>query len=249
MKTHKSRIDDTSQHMTLTIMVPVYNEERTIRTILESVTSLPIKEYEVIIVNDASKDASKDIIEQFDKDFASKNVRLRVISHPKNRGKGAAIKTALQHANGIYFVVQDADLEYNPKDIPRLLEVATQHQAEAVYGSRFIGDIHTMPKANYYANKFYNFLLRRLYKTSITDMHTCYKMIRTDLLRSFGLTSEGFDYATELVSKILRKGIRIREVPISFVGRSKKEGKKIDFRDGLECTYKLILYRVNADAR
>ena len=160
-----------------------------------------------------------------------------------NRGKGAAIKSALEIANGDYFVVQDADLEYNPHDIAPLAAYAIVSGSKVVYGSRFMGNIRNMPKPNFIANKFYNFLLRRLYKTSITDMHTCYKMVRTDYLKKMNLQSEGFDYAVELISKLLRRKIKIIELPINFNGRTKKEGKKIDFRDGINCTYKLIKFR------
>lgn len=227
----------------LSIMVPVYNEEETIEKILRAVTSLPIDNYEVIVVNDASGDKSLTIIETFAKSFKSPKVQLRVESHPKNRGKGAAIKTALTKARGQYFVVQDADLEYDPRDIPPLLTAALANNREAVYGSRFMGSIDGMPKPNYWANRFYNFMLRRLYDTQITDMHTCYKMVRTPLLQELKMSSEGFDYATELISKLLRRGVDVHELPISFKGRTKKQGKKIDYKDGIECTYKLVQFR------
>lgn len=227
----------------LTIMVPVYNEEKTLLKILNGVTSLEIDSYEVIVVNDGSKDKSPLIIEKFSSEFKSPNVKLRVINHSKNRGKGAGIKTGIKHAQGAYFVIQDADLEYDPKDIPPLLKAAMKHDKDAVYGSRFKGKMSGMPKPNYYANKFYNVLLRRLYDTQITDMHTCYKMVRTPLIRELNMTSEGFGYATELVSKLLKRGIDIHEEPVSFKGRTKSEGKKINYKDGIECTYGLIRYK------
>jgi len=232
-----------SKRPELTILVPVYNEQKTLSRILKSVTSLPIDSYEVIIVDDASTDKSPQIIETFLKNFRSEKVTIQTHRHPKNRGKGGGIQTGLKHAKGDYFVIQDADLEYNPKDITPLLRAAQENNYEVIYGSRFLGDIKTMPKANYYANKMYNILLRRLYKTEITDMHTCYKMVRTKLMKSLGMSANGFDYATELVSKLLRKGVEIHELPISFKGRTKKEGKKIDVMDGLECTYKLLRFR------
>jgi glycosyltransferase involved in cell wall biosynthesis len=233
----------------LSIMVPVYNEEKTLLAVLKEVTSLSISSYQVLVVDDASKDKSPEIIEKFKKNFTSKNVELAVFTHPKNRGKGAGIKTALQHAKGKYFVIHDADLEYNATEIPSLLNHATQDDLDVVYGSRFLGSPRNMPKPNYYANRSYNFILRRLYPTKITDMHTCYKMVRTSLLKSLKITSDGFDYAPELVSKILRRGIEINEVPISFNGRNKSQGKKINYKDGFQCIYILISYRVNKKAK
>lgn len=227
----------------LTILIPVYNEEKTLKRILNSTASLPTPKYEIIIVDDCSKDKSPQIIADFLKTHKSKNVSVKHFKHPVNRGKGAGIQTGLKHASGEYFVIQDADLEYNPKDIPRLLSRARTGNFDVVYGSRFLGNIKGMPKANYLANRGYNIILRLLYNTKITDMHTCYKMVRTSLLRELGITSNGFDYATELVSKILKRGITIQEVPISFKGRTKKEGKKIDVMDGIECAYKLLRFR------
>lgn len=234
----------TSTTIELTILIPVYNEEKTILEILQKTTSLPIKKYEVIVVDDASKDKSASIIEKFSKKFRSKSVDLKFLKHKKNAGKGAGIQTALKNARGKYFVIQDADLEYDPSDIPRILSTAEGSNYDAVYGSRFMGNINGMPRANYYANHGYNIILRILYNTKVTDMHTCYKMVRTALLKDVGVSSNGFDYATEIISKLLRRGIKIHEVPISFNGRTKKEGKKIDVMDGIECAYKLLRFRV-----
>jgi len=227
----------------LSILIPVYNEEKTLRKILTSTTDLPIKEYEVIVVDDASKDKSPQIIKAFAKEFKSSNVDLIVLRHEKNSGKGAGIQTGLKQAKGEYFVIQDADLEYDPKDIPAILHKAVTDNCDAVYGSRFLGDIKGMPKANYYANRGYNLILHILYNTKITDMHTCYKMVRTRLMKELKINSNGFDYATELVSKLLKRNILINEVPVGFKGRTKKEGKKINVMDGIECAYKLLRFR------
>lgn len=231
----------------LSILIPVFNEEKTLLRVLKATTTLPIDHYEVIIVDDASTDRTPKIIEAFVKKFKSKNVSVQVERHPVNRGKGGGIQTGIKRATGKYFVIQDADLEYNPKDIVPLLRAAQANGYRAIYGSRFLGDIKTMPKANYYANKVYNILLRRLYKTQITDMHTCYKMVETKLLKSLHMSANGFDYATELISKLLRKKVVVHELPISFKGRTKKEGKKIDVLDGIECAYKLLRFRINTD--
>jgi glycosyltransferase involved in cell wall biosynthesis len=237
---HKTRNDDKYK---LTILVPVYNEENTLKKVLTDTVSLPINKYEVIIVDDASKDKSPRIIDSFLKHHKSSQVSVRHFKHEINKGKGAAIQTAVNHAKGEYFVIQDADLEYDPKDIPALLEKAKTGNYDVVYGSRFLGNIQNMPKANYIANRGYNIILRILYGTKITDMHTCYKMVRTKLIQDLKITSNGFDYATELVSKLLKRGINIQELPISFNGRTKKEGKKIDVMDGIECAYKLFRFK------
>lgn len=224
-------------------MIPVFNEEKTIGEILIRATKLPIRGYEIIIVDDSSIDSSPEIIKEFVNNFQSEHITLRPVRHEQNSGKGKAIQTAVKIAQGEYFVIQDADLEYHPEDLPALLRLAKNNGHLVVYGSRFAGNISDMPKLNYYANRFYNFLLRRLYKTKITDMHTCYKMLKTDLFKSLNITSSGFGYATELVSKLLRNGHHIEEAPIRFTGRTKKEGKKINVQDGIECAFNLIKYR------
>jgi glycosyltransferase involved in cell wall biosynthesis len=233
----------------LSIMVPVYNEEKTLLEVLSTVTKLPISLYQVIVIDDASKDTSADIIKKFQKNFRSKSVILDVHTHPKNKGKGAAIQTALKQAKGQYFVIHDADLEYDPTEIPPLLDYAIQDNLDVVYGSRFLGNPKCMPTLNYYANRTYNWMLRHLYSTKITDMHTCYKMVKTSLLKQLNITSNGFDYAPELVSKILRRGIEVNELPISYSGRNKSEGKKINYKDGFQCVYILVSYRFNKKAK
>ncbi len=227
----------------LSILIPVYNEEKTLQKILDKTSVLKISKYEIIIVDDSSRDSSPEIIANFIKSFRSKTVSIKHYRHKVNKGKGAGIQTALKHATGKYFVIQDADLEYEPSDITKLLKKALQGNHNAVYGSRFLGSIKGMPKPNYVANRVYNVMLRIMYRTKITDMHTCYKMVKTPLIKRLGIKSNGFDYATELVSKLLKNGTEIYEVPIRFKGRTKKEGKKIDVMDGIECTYKLVRFR------
>jgi len=227
----------------LSILVPVYNEENTIESVLDSLVCLKCDKYEIIVVNDGSTDKTDRIISKFISNNSSK-MSIRYFNHQTNRGKGAGIKTGLQNAKGQYFTIQDADLEYDPKHIPKLLDKAKKENLDAIYGSRFLGEINNMARANFYANKFYNFLLRIFYRTVITDMHTCYKMVRTDLLRDLNIESEGFNYAPELVSKLLIRKIRIAELPISFNGRNKAAGKKIGIHDGIECTQLLIKYRL-----
>lgn len=238
---------DTQGRYDLTILIPVYNEEATLLKILKRTSVLPIKSYQIIIVDDASRDKSSKIITKFLETVGSyPNVLFEHYKHPVNKGKGAAIQTGIKHAKGKYFIIQDADLEYNPKDIVPLLQYANKQDAGAVYGSRFMGSIKGMYRANYLANRFYNVLLRLLYGVKMTDMHTCYKLVDIKLLRSLELSANGFDYATELISKLLKNKVTIYELPVNFVARSKEEGKKINVMDGVECLYKLIRYRFTA---
>lgn len=224
----------------LTILIPVYNEEKSLPTMLSRVDKAKLKNTEIIIVNDHSKDNSLEIIKSW---IARTNHDVVLINHERNRGKGAGIKSALKIAKGKYFVVQDADLEYNPVEIPALLAEAQKHNYPVVYGSRFLGEIKDMPRANYFANKFYNYLVRLLYHVKVTDMHTCYKMMETSIFQKLDVQAEGFGYAPEVIAKLIRKGVPIHEVPISFEGRTVKEGKKIDVADGVECLTSLVRYR------
>lgn len=223
----------------LTIMIPVYNEAHTVAEVLNKTASISGINYEIIVVNDASFDGSLRVIEQWSK--ANPRAQLKLISHPTNLGKGAAIKTALSEARGGYFVVQDADLEYDPAEIKGLLEITDG--SNAVYGSRFLGTITGMRWTNQLANRFYNFVVWLLYGVKITDMHTCYKMVPTTTLREMNLTSQGFDYATEIVSKLLLHKVPITEAPISYRGRTAEEGKKIGWHDGYDCLALLLRYR------
>lgn len=233
----------------LSILIPVYNEENTLEKILHKTSSLPIDNYEILIVDDASHDNSPKIIKSFLQSFSRKNVDIKHLTHAENRGKGAGIQTGLKYANGRYFVIQDADLEYDPFDIPAMLSEALEYERDAVYGSRFLGTVKGMSGANYIANRGYNIMLQVLYDTNITDMHTCYKMVKTSLIKELDITSNGFDYATELVSKLLKRGVKIHDVPISYNGRTKREGKKINIMDGIECAYKLFRFRFSKDDR
>jgi len=227
----------------LTILVPVYNEEATLPTLLKKLGSIKLsKKAQLIIVNDGSTDKSQHIIDAWAK-AKSLPFTIKTVKHKTNKGKGAGIQTALALAKGRYFVIQDADLEYNPAEIPKLLDVALTTSAPVVYGSRFLGSIKNMPKPNYIANRSYNVLLRLLYGVKITDMHTCYKMIQTDLFKDLKIHSQGFGYAPEVISKLLKRKVPINEVPISYHGRRVQEGKKINAMDGLECLWQIVKYR------
>jgi glycosyltransferase involved in cell wall biosynthesis len=227
----------------LSILVPVYNEKATIEEALARLEKLEGFSYELIVVEDFSTDGTREWLEAWSKRSKGQPT-IKLIAHDHNQGKGAAIRTGLRVATGRYFVVQDADLEYDPSELGALMN-ATKN-SRVVYGSRFLGSIEGMHPANYWANRFYNFLLRLLYGVKLTDMHTCYKLLETELLRDLDLQSEGFDYATEVISKLLLRHEKIVEVPISFHGRTVAEGKKIGWNDGWECVLKLFQYRFGA---
>jgi len=221
----------------LSILVPAFNEEKTIETILKNLQIQDFRkkgfEKEIIVIDDGSKDKTSDIISKFD---------VKLLKHDKNRGKGAAIKTGLKHCSGDYILIQDADLEYDPKDIPKLLK-EVEMGYKVVYGSRFKGKIENMSKLHYFGNKFLSFVTRLLYKTDITDLESCYKLFQKDIIDSISLNSERFGFEPEITAKILKKNIEIKEVPIKYKGREKEE-KKISWKDGLQCFEILVKYRL-----
>jgi glycosyltransferase involved in cell wall biosynthesis len=230
----------------LSILVPVYNEIRTIDLILEKLTNLPIENYQLIIVDDCSSDGTTEFLQNWQEVIAPKLKKKLLISffyHEVNKGKGAAIQTGLKAAKGKYFIVQDADLEYEPNEIVKILVTAEIDKAKVVYGSRFMGRINGMKKTNYFANLLFNLILNTLYGTHITDMHTCYKMFETSIIKNIRSTSQGFGYDTDLSIGAIQAGLEIKEIPISYLGRSHEDGKKIGFSDGVECLQKIISSR------
>lgn len=225
----------------LSIIIPVYNEERTIAKILGKVkkSSIPGIEKEIIIVDDASTDKTGEMLGRI------KEKGIRVIRHAKNMGKGAAVRTALSHVTGNFVIIQDADLEYNPKDYKNLLMPLMQGKAKVVYGSRLLGKRH----ANYSRFAYYaaglslTMLANFLYGIRITDEPCGYKAFDSETLKNIKLRCRRFEFCPEVTAKIAKKGIRIHEVPASYSPRSREEGKKIKFRDWLEAVYTLIKYR------
>ena len=230
----------------LSIVIPTYNEEATIKTILEKINEVELMnniKKEIIIVNDCSQDSTKDIVSLFIK--KNPNVEIHYFEHKVNKGKGAAIRTAISHVKGECFIIQDADLEYEPKEYNDLLQPMVLGYADIVYGSRFTGSNphrilffwHTI------GNKFLTFLSNIFTNLNLTDMETCYKLFSTEKIRSIKLRENRFGFEPEITAKISQiPKIRIYEVGISYFGRTYEEGKKINWKDGFAALFCIVKY-------
>jgi glycosyltransferase involved in cell wall biosynthesis len=224
----------------LSVIVPAYNEKATLPEIVRRMREVRLPngiDREIIVVDDGSTDGTRDVLTQL---FDS---TVHVVLHERNRGKGAAVRTGLTRATGDYVLIQDADLEYDPEDWPRLISPVLRGNASVVYGSRFTGERRNMLFLHWIGNRFLSFLTNVLYNTTVSDMETCYKLIERGLMQQLGLRSDHFDIEAEVTAKILKRGIRIYEVPISYAGREFAEGKKITWRDGLDAVKTLVKYR------
>ena len=221
--------------MKLSIIIPVYNEGKTICEIIRQVKAVKGFDKQIIVVNDGSTDETIKVIKVI-KD-------ITIISHKKNQGKGAAIRTGIAKAAGDYLLVQDADLEYDPQDILTMLDPIAKGKAEVVYGSRFTGQRRNMFFWHWIGNQFLTLVTNILYNTTLSDMETCYKLMPTRLAKTLNLQAKHFEFEPEVTAKILKKGIRIWEVPISYAGREYHEGKKISWKDSLPAMWTLIKYR------
>ncbi len=224
----------------LSIVMPVYNEEKSISTVLQRLVDLPLPSYEVVIVDDGSTDGTRALLQRWQ---GAHGGRFRVILQERNTGKGGAVRRGVQEARGEYVVIQDADLEYDPRDLARLYREIEQGRAQVVYGSRFLGHGEFLLTSRI-ANRLLSLLTSVLFGKKITDMETCYKMMPRDLYLSLQIRANRFDMEPEITAKLLRQGIRIREVPIRYRGRSRTEGKKIGVKDGLQAVFTLVRYRV-----
>lgn len=222
-------MSDVADQLVLSVVVPVFNEAATVADAVARVRALEIP-LEIICIDDASTDGSRGILEDL---LAEGQIDL-LLSHEENRGKGAALRTGFAHATGDVVVIQDADLEYDPQDLPTLLEPIADGRADAVFGSRFLGGPH---RVLYFWHRLGNGLLtlvsNMLTDLNLTDMETCYKMIRRDLLQSLPLRTDRFGIEPELTARLAQAGARIYEVPISYSGRTYAEGKKIGWKDGV----------------
>ncbi len=220
--------------MKLTVIIPSYNEAKTLTKIISKVKKTKLAS-QIIVINDGSNDESKSILKRI------KNIEI--INNSQNRGKGFSIRKSLKIAKGDYILIQDADLEYDPEDYEKLLDPIKKHKAEIVYGSRFTGEHRNIYFWNWQANKLLNFLTNMLYNTTISDMEVGLKLIKTDIIKSLNLKANRFDFEPELTAKLLKKGYFIYEVPISYVGRTYQEGKKIKAKDGLIAFWTLLKNR------
>ncbi len=224
----------------VSVIIPVFNEKNTILQILEKVENANFAglEKEIILTDDFSFDGTRDILEKL------KN-KYKILFHEKNKGKGAAIRTAVKEAKGDFIVIQDADLEYLPEDYDKLLPILINDEADVVYGSRFINPDNNKNfiLKNKIANIFLTSLTNILFGCKITDMETCYKAFKKDILQSVTIKSNRFDFEPEITAKILKKKVRLKEVPVSYNGRGHSEGKKINWKDGICAVWTLIKYR------
>ncbi|MGC8837318.1 MAG: glycosyltransferase family 2 protein [Anaerolineae bacterium] len=227
--------------MKVSILIPVYNEERTVSQILAQVRAVDLAplEKEIIVVDDGSQDRSAEILDQ-----EAQRGDITFVRHERNQGKGAAVRTAMAHATGDIFLIQDADLEYDPRDYPSLLRPILEGRAEVVYGSRFLGGPRkAMLFWHMVANKLLTLITNILYDSILSDMETCYKVFKAEVVRSIPLRARGFEFEPEITAKVLKRGYRIFEVPITYTGREYHEGKKIKARDAFIALWTLLKYR------
>ena len=224
--------------MKLSVLIPCYNEINTIEEIVHRVVATGMVT-EIIIVDDGSKDGTRELLPKLDgKDG------VRVILHEKNQGKGAAVRTAIQAATGDVLLIQDADLEYDPREYPNLMKPIEEGVADVVYGSRFLGAPHrAILFWNMIANKLLTFMTNILYNNILTDMETGYKVFKKDVVKDFKIHAERFDFEPEFTAKILKRNVRLFEVPISFNPRDYSEGKKIKLKDAFSAVWTLLKYR------
>ena len=222
--------------MKLSVLIPVYNEARTIGEVIRQVVAVPVAK-EILIVDDGSTDGTREVLRQL------ADSTVHVVHHERNLGKGAAIRTGLEQVTGDLVLIQDGDLEYDPEDWPKLLTPVLRGKAEVVYGSRFTGERRNMLFFHWVANRFLSLVTNILYNSTLSDMETCYKLFDRELLAGIRWQARGFEFEPEVTAKVLRRGIRIYEVPISYAGREFNEGRKFTWRDEFVALWTLVKYR------
>lgn len=220
--------------------MPVFNEANTLKTILQKVEEANFcgSEKEIILIDDGSTDGTREVLKEF-------GDKYKIFYHDKNMGKGAALRTGFEYITGDITVIQDADLEYDPADYESLIQLILDGKADAVYGSRFLGGkpSSSFMLTHWLGNKFLTLMTNILYNTTLTDMETCYKAFKTEFIKGLEIKSDGFDFEPEITAKVLKKGARLYELPISYYGREHSEGKKITWKDGLDAIRALVKFR------
>jgi glycosyltransferase involved in cell wall biosynthesis len=224
---------------TISVVVPVYNEEATVAQVIRRVAASPLC-HELVVVDDGSTDGTSQILDELRAEIPD----MVLLHQASNRGKGAALREGIPRATGDIVLIQDADLEYDPADYPELVRPIVEGKADAVYGSRFLGVHRGFGFWHYVGNRLISLLASMLFDCILTDVMTCYKAIRADILRDMPLRSNGFDVETEITAKLLKRGARVYEAPISYAGRSRSTGKKICWYHAVPVMYALLKYRL-----
>ena len=227
-----------SNNKVLSVVIPCYNEENNILNLVKRVLESPIENKEIIVVDDCSKDGTRKVLEEQVKPLVSK-----VIYHKVNTGKGGALKTGFKEATGDVVIIQDADLEYDPNEYPKVVNPIFEGKAKVVYGSRFLGQKRKGYLANRVANWFLTSFSNLFTRQKLTDMETCYKAFRREIIQSIDIVENRFGFEPEITAKLSKKGIKIKEVPISYYPRTNEEGKKIGLKDGFRALYVIWRYR------
>jgi glycosyltransferase involved in cell wall biosynthesis len=222
----------------LSVVMPVYNERTTVEEIIRRVLAVPLR-IQLIVVDDGSGDGSQEVLAGLQRELG-----FEFVQQERNQGKGAALRRGFQQARGDLVIVQDADLEYSPEEYPELIELICQGRADVVYGSRFLGRHRVFMFSHYLGNRIVTLLTNILYNTMLTDMETCYKVMRAEIVKGMTLRSNRFGIEPELTAKIFKGGFRVYEIPITYDGRGYDEGKKITWRDGMVALWVLLKYRV-----